>query len=128
MPYWKYASAAAVFIGVLAVGYFYQQGAFDTSPDNILVPANESITLQLEDGTIEVIDPTATKDVRDKDGNLVANQSQSKLRYNEKATEELAYNTLTVPYGKRFDVALSDGTLVYMNSGTKTEVSRFLFK
>ncbi|MEM6541778.1 MAG: FecR family protein [Bacteroidota bacterium] len=119
LPYWKYASAAAVFIGVLTLGYFYQQGAFDSSENNLLVPTNESITLQLEDGTIEVIDPTATKDLRDKDGNLVANQSQTQLRYDGEAAKTLVYNTLTVPYGKRFDVVLSDGTIVYMNSGTE---------
>ena len=28
------------------------------------------------------------------------------------------YNTLKVPYGKRFDVVLSDGTHVFLNSGT----------
>ena len=117
---WKYASVAAVFIGVLTVGYFYQQGAFDSTPNVILAPANESITLQLEDGTIEVIDPTATKDVRDSNGNLVANQTQSQLDYSDSGeTEELVYNTLTVPYGKRFDVVLSDGTTIHMNSGTE---------
>jgi 3-phosphoshikimate 1-carboxyvinyltransferase len=30
----------------------------------------------------------------------------------------LVYNTLKVPYGKRFDVILSDGTHVFLNSGT----------
>ncbi len=117
---WKYASVAAVFIGVLAVGYFYQQGAFDSSEEGLLVPAHESITLQLEDGSIQVIDPTSSKTVRDAQGNLVANQDQSQLDYTEAGgSEVLVYNTLTVPYGKRFDVVLSDGTTVYLNSGTE---------
>lgn len=120
LPYWKYASAAAVFIAVLTIGYFYQQGAFHTADENMLVPTNASITLQLEDGTIQVIDPNATKDVRDIDGNLVASQAQSQLDYSEtNAMEELVYNTLKVPYGKRFDVVLSDGTIIYLNSGTE---------
>lgn len=117
---WHYASVAAVFIGILTIGYFYQQGAFDASPENLLVPANESITLQLEDGTIQVIDPTSSKAVKDAKGNLVANQAQSQLDYTATGeTEALVYNTLKVPYGKRFDVVLSDGTMVYLNSGTE---------
>jgi ferric-dicitrate binding protein FerR (iron transport regulator) len=32
--------------------------------------------------------------------------------------EGFVYNTLTVPYGKRFDLLLSDGTQVTLNSGT----------
>ncbi|HCO81937.1 MAG TPA: iron dicitrate transport regulator FecR, partial [Arenibacter sp.] len=30
----------------------------------------------------------------------------------------ITYNTLTVPYGKRFDLLLSDGTQITLNSGT----------
>ncbi|WP_422080762.1 FecR family protein [Ulvibacterium sp.] len=116
----RYASVAALFIGVLSLGYFYERGTFDTSPENILIPANEAITLQLEDGTIEIIDPDGNKEVRDSKGNLVANQEHSQLNYsNAKDVKELVYNTLTVPYGKRFDVVLSDGTTVFMNSGTE---------
>lgn len=116
----RYASVAAIFIGILTLGYFYQQGAFDASPENILMPANEAITLQLEDGTIEVIDPDSNKEVRDSKGNLVANQEERQLNYlDTRNVQELVYNTLTVPYGKRFDVVLSDGTIVFMNSGTE---------
>ena len=117
---WRYASVAAVFIGLFTLGYFYQQGAFNTVSEELLIPANESITLKLEDGTIEVIDPGDTKAIRNARGNVVGNQNQSQLVYSEEPdTEQLVYNTLTVPYGKRFEVVLSDGTAVYMNAGTQ---------
>ena len=42
-----------------------------------------------------------------------------KLVYMKNTTvEELVYNTLTVPYGKRFNISLSDGTQILLNSGT----------
>lgn len=117
---WRYASVAAVFVGLIALGYLYQQGAFDTIQKDVLIPTNEVITLELEDGTIEEIDPTATKQVRDSKGNLVGNQEKTQLVYSKSSdTEKLVYNTLTVPYGKQFDVVLSDGTTIYMNAGTE---------
>ena len=116
----RYASVAAMFIGMLTLGYFYRQGALAASPKSVLVPANEAITLQLGDGTIKVIDPESNKEVRDGNGNLVASQERHQLNYQDTGdVEELVYNTLTVPYGKRFDVVLSDGTVVFMNSGTE---------
>ena len=117
----RYASVAAIFIGILTLGYFYQQDVFDASTEDLSIPANEAITLQLEDGTIEVIDLHSNKEVRDGKGNLVANQERHRLNYMDTGggVKELVYNTLTVPYGKRFDVVLSDGTTVFMNSGTE---------
>ena len=34
------------------------------------------------------------------------------------SAETLVYNTLKIPYGKQFEVELSDGTIVHLNSGT----------
>ena len=117
---WKYASVAAVFIGVLTLGYFYLQGFFGTDTEQLLVPPNEAITLQLEDGTLRVLNEDATEQIMDVQGDVVANQEQSQLDYTGAgSTEGLVYNTLKVPYGKRFDVVLSDGTTVYLNSGTE---------
>ncbi|MDO9580871.1 MAG: FecR family protein, partial [Bacteroidales bacterium] len=52
-------------------------------------------------------------------GKVVAEQSGNKLNYEkENSAEELAYNILTIPNGKKFQVVLSDGTEVHLNSGT----------
>ena len=41
------------------------------------------------------------------------------ISYNEiNKVNTLKFNTIEVPYGKRFNVQLSDGTLVYLNSGS----------
>ena len=51
---WKLSSVAAIFIVLLTSGYLYQQGFFNTTPE-VLVPVNELITLQLEDGKLQHI-------------------------------------------------------------------------
>src|SRR5690606_20929842 len=63
--------------------------------------------------------PTGNKNVKDAKGNIIGTQDRSKLVCTGASKlDKLVYNTLNVPYGKQFDVVLSDGTHVYLNSGT----------
>ncbi|MDF0718134.1 DUF4974 domain-containing protein [Muricauda sp. 334s03] len=113
----KYAAVLTLF---LSLGYLYhQQGQIDHLEKNTLVPKVESVTITLDDGTIEELVPTENKKIRNANGTLIGSQDHSKLTYS-KATkaEELVHNTLYVPHGKRFDVVLSDGTHIFLNSGT----------
>lgn len=112
----KYAAAVIILLGL---GYFYQQGYFSPGTGQQLVPEEEPITLQLDNGEIEVIDPQKTDRVTDASGRVVGRQDRGKITYNgDTVGEAIAYNTLKVPYGKRFEVELSDGTAVFLNSGT----------
>ncbi len=117
----KYAAVGLVF---LVLGYFFQQNQGNHTGK--LVPNEEAITIILDNGTIKTLDPLMVRDVKDAYGNIIGNQHRSKLTYIESADsiakdppiKELVYNTLKVPYGKRFDVVLSDGTHVFLNSGS----------
>lgn len=110
----KYVAAVILFLGT---GYLYQNGYF-TQTSEIIIPT-ESITLQLENGDIKILNADGTSDVIDANGNIVGNQKGNQLIYSSKIDKEtLVYNTLKVPYGKRFEVQLSDGTNVHLNAGT----------
>jgi len=118
----KYAAIIAIIFGL---GYVYQRTdsnspkTIEVVEDGILTPKQEAITIQLEDGTIQTINPDGETDLRDSKGNLIGSQTKSKVTYSDGSTvEKLVYNTVNVPYGKRFDVVLSDGTHVFLNSGT----------
>lgn len=112
--YLKYAAMIAV---IFCVGYFYTNRSFNDDP--VLIIPNEAITLTLENGNIQVISEDGTTKVVDSKGNLIGTQQGTQLVYKSDAViEKLVYNTLTVPYGKRFDIVLSDGTKVLLNSGT----------
>lgn len=88
-----------------------------------------------DDGELKIIDPTkislSTSDGRIIDlenfddrqtkinNNTLINKKNNTLYYKSDPTSgEIKYNTLKVPYGKVFNIELSDGTLVYLNSGT----------
>ncbi|MEI6865658.1 FecR domain-containing protein [Flavicella sp.] len=110
----KYAAIAILFIGI---GYLYQNGDFQKK-SKIIKPTN-NITLQLDDGRVKIIDESGDSKVLDANGNVVGEQKGVQLIYNkEVGVKILVYNTLTIPYGKRFEVKLSDGTKVHLNAGS----------
>ncbi|MEO1486388.1 MAG: FecR domain-containing protein [Bacteroidota bacterium] len=115
----KYAAVIAV---IFSLGYLFNSDDFQNikqQQKDILIPGDDAITIELEDGSIEQLDIYGKKEIRNSDGRLVGTQDKSNLTYqNSSTSEELVYNTLYVPNGKRFDVVLSDGTHIYLNSGS----------
>lgn len=110
----KYAAIAIVF---LTIGYFYKSGNFPNHK-NTVIPS-ESITLQLENGKIQIINEDGSAQLVDEKGKIIGTQSGNQLVYtNATEKETLTYNTLTIPYGKRFEIQLSDGTKVHLNAGS----------
>lgn len=113
-PIWlKYA---AVVVGVALIGL----GVYYTSPENNTPSVTSGITLQLEDGSIQVIDENAETIILDASGKKISEQKSNQLVYWQTHSEKaLSYNTLSVPYGKTFKLMLSDSSLVVLNAGTK---------
>lgn len=113
----KYLSIAASIVVLLAAGWFYQQNS-SKPKSNPIIDSNE-ITLQLENGEVQVITVGRKNKVTDSKGNIVGSQNGNKIVYDTNTSiDKLAYNTIKIPYGKRFELELSDGTLVHLNSGS----------
>lgn len=113
--YYKYA---AILIVALGVFYFYKNSEPSHSKQNVVIPREDEIVLQLGNES-QTLDPNEARNVTDKDGNVIGKQEKNRLVYNKAYSEgELVYNILRIPYGKKFEVQLSDGTLVHLNAGT----------
>ncbi|WJS96759.1 FecR family protein [Flavobacterium johnsoniae] len=114
--YYKYA---AILIVALGGFYLYKNSGAEEVKQNVIIPRVDEIVLQLGNGSSETIDTSEEKNVTDKDGNIIGKQEKDRLVYAKAFAEgELVYNTLKIPYGKKFEVQLSDGTVVHLNSGT----------
>lgn len=125
-----WSGIAATFL-LLAGVYFYNQNTVETSTVPISIendPNSGVITLQLENGTIETISENGERKITTTNGNLVASQQGNTLQYTAAEDQnKLVYNTLNIPFGRQFDLVLSDGTKVKLNSGSSIKYPvRFL--
>ncbi|WP_109097567.1 FecR family protein [Aquimarina sp. AU58] len=113
--FYKYAAIAILCLGI---GYLLQKNSLDTK-EEALTPEERTITLKLENGDTQIISEDGDTNIVDVSGTIIMQQQGTQLVYNKNiSTEKLKYNTLTIPYGKRFDIILSDGTHVFLNSGS----------
>ena len=121
------AATLLLFVGV----YFYNQNTVVITSAPITFENNPNsgvITLQLDNGTVETIYENGERKITTAKGNLVASQQGNILEYiDTEAQNKLVYNTLNIPHGRQFDLVLSDGTKIKLNSGSSIKYPvRFL--
>ncbi|WP_318345919.1 FecR family protein [Flagellimonas baculiformis] len=79
----------------------------------------EHIILEMEDGTIKLLDSLDQGRVVDVQGQSLGNVRNNRLTYDKALkAESLVYNTIKVPYGRKFELSLTDGTVVHVNAGS----------
>ncbi len=114
----KYGSVAAAVL-IFIMTFIAQQLYFSDNNDIPIIQKEEAITLELDNGEIRVIDVLQSKALKDKNGKIIGIQNQEQLEYkNTNGKESLSFNTLSIPFGKRFNLHLSDGTRITLNSGS----------
>jgi len=107
--YMQYAAAILVFMA-FATTFSLLKNKSETSKE---------ITLALGDGRLEYFSEKKQTDLLNDKGVLIAKKFPNQIIYFGKVQDqEVNYNTLKIPYGKRFKLTLSDGTIVSLNSGT----------
>src|SRR5690606_11600422 len=110
----KYAAVAALFFGLLFSFWQYDKPAVQT-PGNI----ENAITLKLGNGEVRQIAVEDLQTITNSKGNILGKQKGNQLDYSYSTkTDGLVYNELSIPYGKKFSLVLSDGTLVHLNAGS----------
>ncbi|WP_420600942.1 FecR family protein [Flagellimonas sp.] len=124
--YLKYAAIAVLLVGL---GLMYEQDYFsdlfnNKNSINTTSPNDDTIVLEHEDGNFEIISEGEVVEIVNSNGEVIGKQEGNRLIYGDsntnsnKDSEELIYNQLTVPYGKRFELELSDGTIAHLNAGS----------
>lgn len=116
----KILRVAAIFTGITVLGILYKNYNFSSelNIDSESIEHNE-ITLQLDNGEIQIIDTDGIQNVTNVKGTVVGKQVKNSIAYsNEVNVNTLSYNTLKIPYGQTFELLLSDGTTVFLNAGT----------
>ncbi|MEO9871481.1 FecR family protein [Ekhidna sp.] len=118
IPFLKYAAMISIVIGF---GFLYSVGFFKSETGKLVIP-EEAIILNLSDHEAKVITFRLNAKIVDAKGKVLGTQSGNTITYRKRdpnqSEKSLSYNTLNVPYGKRFKVVLSDGTQVHLNAGS----------
>lgn len=121
---YKYAAAAVIIISLGLIGFWYTDQNKFVSPkvaepvivNNQIEIGSDKATLTLEDGS--VIELNKNEKYRTTNAESNGEELIYKIDNNSK-TNQIAYNTLTIPRGGQFQVKLSDGTKVWLNSETQ---------
>jgi len=109
----------AIFIAIIGITYFVNFN-FKQNQENDLVVTNKDIILKLDDGKVKIISNDGTEKLVNDKGEVIGIQKGNQLNYSvaKSNKENLAFNELTIPNGKIFDLILSDGTKIKLNAGS----------
>ena len=112
----KYAAILCLTFGL---GYYSKNNFVPNNEIEKIIPKANDIVLSSD--TDKVI--LKKGDNKSDDKKIISKinliQKEDQLIYDDNIDlKELVYHTLKVPYGKRFNIVLSDGTKVFLNSGS----------
>lgn len=118
----RYAAVLLIPLGVAVYGVLHSgEETVSLANLNAITPGGARAELVLPSG--EVVDLVAKSGVISRGENTVINNEGKTLSYkstgNQVPMDSLRYNEVIVPKGGEYQLVLSDGTLVYLNSMTK---------
>lgn len=107
---------AAIVVVSICVGYYLDNSKISSEPIKEFLPSK--ISLQKSNGEKIILDENSENRI-DLEDDVILKKELKTISYNEvNDINSLKFNTIEVPYGKRFNVLLSDNTLVFLNSGS----------
>lgn len=129
----KWLPYAASFIGLIAVlAIVFQNTQVQPINDSVTEVqqqknSDNNIVLTLADGTQKILSSNQSTTIAEKDGKPIVRTTNSGLDYTPaEETNSLGHHKIYIPNGQKFHLTLSDGTKVWLNSGsTLTFPSRF---
>lgn len=116
----RYASALILPLTV-AVGFllFHQPKVSNRKDIALITPGKSQAVLKMSDGSSIVLDTNIKKTIFNKKGLEISKVENDQIKYNNTKIKKVQYNTLTVPRGGQYQVELSDGTKVWLNSASE---------
>lgn len=112
---------AAMFVFIVTLGgllYYYQHQQSDFPIELSDGRYSENGRIILPDGTISEFESKETLIQQTASGNLTINNDTILLKEKEIKTEESAMAQIIIPYGKRSEITLVDGTKIWLNAGS----------
>jgi len=129
MGWWRTAAAAAILLLVSLGGYFYfnsgtekQIATTETQEQrfkNDVAPGGNKAVLTLSDGSQIILDSAKNGTLTQQGNTKILKLDDGKLTYNStNANAEILYNTISTPKGGQYQIALADGSKVWLNAAS----------
>lgn len=126
--WYGYAAAAVVILILLSAGIYLVKPKpavpevvqKEISVPEPILPGKNGAILTLADGSIIVLDSSGNRKIADQHGADIIIQ-QDRLTYTtnvENNGDAAAYNTLSTPKGRQYNIQLEDGTRVWLNAAS----------
>lgn len=126
--WFKYAAAVVLAAGLGTLAYFWKAGPRTSLPltesNKVLEPAikpgGDRAVLTLADGRKIILDSTTNGNVANEGGVKVVKLADGQLAYHAQGItgREMKWNTLSTPKGGQYQLALPDGTKVWLNAAS----------
>jgi ferric-dicitrate binding protein FerR (iron transport regulator) len=123
--WFKYAAAIIILLGIGACVWLLTQSSKQTSDNKLasskidIAPGKQGAILTLDDGRTVVLDSLGNGLVTTQNGSKVSlNNGQLTYNADGSAAVAVAYNTMTTPKGRQFQLVLPDGTKVWLNAAS----------
>ena len=115
----KYAAVGIFFfiLGIATYNYYQKPDKFDDINRVLVVQNPDDAQLILGNGKNISIAEKESNIKYDKNGKIVINNKDTVQNYSDSQENEL--NQLVVPYGKNSSIKLPDGTIAYLNAGSR---------
>lgn len=111
----RFLKYAALFVLMVGAGYYLKFIEIENDTTGEIVPKKDEITLTTSSGKKVIINEVDKISVEE-DIKLV--KTSNELIYTQNNKLEDLTHKINVPYGKKINIVLSDGTKVYLNSGS----------
>lgn len=117
-----YRFAAIFVLGLMGAYSYLNYGKGEIQPytvEKALVDKSQ-IQLKLSNGEVVTLNQGESNSIQADNGQELKVQQQGVLVYETPTTKETVpvMNTLVIPFGKKFQLVLSDGTKIYLNAGS----------
>lgn len=122
MHWSRWAAAAVLLIGILTTIWVAKEKA----DSEMMAYVNSLEISEGENNTLLILGDKKKISIAEENSNIDCQPDERNIRINQNREVEAVsdslkpvFNTIVVPYGKRSQIVLSDGTKVWLNSGTK---------
>lgn len=124
--YYKYAQIAAILLCIFGLSFYLFQSKLNTNDElgiKEIAQISQNFSKKSALSQTEVVSMTDVslndnKGVSSIEENILTENKDKEWSF-EGLQEDKRYSTIHVPYGKRFDIKLPDGTTVWLNAGSQ---------